>query len=300
MSDEATPEIISAGEKGGENQPSSQRTNYPNAKPQPKQEAQPAAEQPTAGEKETPSWQSVVPEKFRRDTPEATLEALSKSYTELEKMKSGAKPEAKTENLEIPDKTEEPTKPAAEDGLSKTDQAKIWSVVEQELGSQGLTEETVKQLQETYNVPPGLLAQLNGLVSETRAARTEQAARLVGGEENLSDLLQWAGANLSAEEKADLNAQLNNSRSWKTTLLGLQALYSQSTSKPTAKPSGDLIEPTGASTGGLRPFQSMNEMVEYQRKHAEAYRNPKHPDHSKVRSEFEKRLTMSHKSGTLK
>ncbi len=90
-----------------------------------------------------------------------------------------------------------------------------------------------------------------------------QAAPVVGGEAELKSILEWAGSNLSAEERTANNAALLGPQR-DTVLLGLKARYQADNPTKVAKaaePAPLKDKATVAADTAVKAFESQHEMV---------------------------------------
>tara|TARA_B100001939_G_scaffold348221_1_gene374330 strand:+ start:499 stop:1242 length:744 start_codon:yes stop_codon:yes gene_type:complete len=158
----------------------------------------PEEEQPVEATEE--SRIEGLPEKFK------SVEDLAKSYAELEK-KLGETSEAKPkeESLEVPsDKEVEAAEKAVERaGLDM-------GALEQEYSEKGeLSEETLKRFEEV-----GIGRQyVNDYIEGQRAlymAQVSEVHTLVGGQDNYTDMVNWAAENLTEGEQSTYNEAMNS------------------------------------------------------------------------------------------
>jgi len=81
-------------------------------------------------------------------------------------------------------------------------------------------------------------------IQATNELVSTKSVTLVGSQEKLDAILQWAGNNLKSEAAA-LNEQLGNPQMWENTLLGLQARYNSALGTD-----GEIALIDGDATGG--------------------------------------------------
>lgn len=132
-----------------------------------------------------------------------------------------------------------------------------WDSVGREISTNGsISDETVKAITEKYGIPDAVVRQYEkGFAAQQRLAVAE-AAKTVGGEENLQSLLSWASKNLTDAERERVNIALQTDPT--TTLMGLQARMQSS--DPTAGEPRRVGTTTGPVTG-VRPFQTKAELT---------------------------------------
>lgn len=116
--------------------------------------------------------------------------------------------------------------------------ADLWVKWGREIDSTGgLSETTKTQIKTLMNADDVVI---NDFVNQRKAAirlAKEESANVVGGQENLKAILNWAGSNLSPEEQEAANKALQ-SPAYKVTLLGLKARYEAAapSSRPVQSP----------------------------------------------------------------
>lgn len=182
---------------------------------------------------ERPSW---LPEKFK------TPEDMAKAYGELETKLGTPKPE--TPATVTPEQAKE--KGVDLDALQKeySEKGALSADSLTALEAKGFTKEHV--------------AQYIAGIQATQAKVRSEFAEIAGGDESLTNVLQWAQKNLSAEEQKSYDALLDsgNHLAAKTVLKDIVTRYK-------SEVGGDepaLIDATRApSTSGLKPFASQAE-----------------------------------------
>jgi hypothetical protein len=92
----------------------------------------------------------------------------------------------------------------------------------------------------------GQQALLNQVISETHA--------IVGGKENYSAMLEWAGKNLNASEVDAFNAAVSGDGR-QFAIEGLYARYTRANGKP-----GNIVSPTGAASNGGDVYTSWDQV----------------------------------------
>tara|TARA_R100000951_G_scaffold17674_2_gene14088 strand:+ start:10365 stop:11096 length:732 start_codon:yes stop_codon:yes gene_type:complete len=206
-----------------------------------------------------PDW---LPEKF------SSPEDMAKAYGELEGKlgKPAETPEssdtAKEENLNI-DKAEEAVESA---GLSMEN-------LQQEYDSNGqLDEKSYEALEKAGITKDYVDAFINGQQALANQ-RAGEIKGIVGGNENYSDMMQWAKQNLNAQEIDAYNVTVNGRdiEQTKLAVMGLQARYS----------AAEGIEPNlvrgrsaGEAKGGYRSWAEVTTAMKDPRYQSdEAFRN---------------------------
>lgn len=226
-----------------------------------------------------PEW---LPEKFKDPAD------LARAYSELEKKFSGrgaSDPSTKEE------KTSDPTSKDNSMRLSGTEEetpesgSKVdFDAVEQEyIQNDGLSEETLDALEKSGYSRRFVDRYINGLKAEANAVRS-RAAEAVGGEENLSAMMEWARTNLSDAEKNafDQSWQSGNEAVATMAVRGIFAQYQNEVGSDPNLLTGDVR----SSGSGVTPFADMEEYVE-------AIRDPRYKSSTSFRREVDRRLEAS-------
>lgn len=165
-------------------------------------------------------------------------------------------------------KAEEPEATESEDEYEVIEvgvDEQTWNNWGAELDATGtLSEETNSAILKAF---PGVTQDMVNMYVQGRKAMLQNsyssAAEVVGGKENLSAILDWAGKTLGAEERAAMNAALQ-SAARDSTLLGLKARYDSSTARG-AKASEPSVTPnrvlSSQTQSPLTPFANQAEMT---------------------------------------
>jgi hypothetical protein len=175
----------------------------------------PAIETPPEGAPATPTLDmSLVPERLRRDTPEETWKAVTESYGQLEQ------------------KLKEPKTPPVDDGAIQIGDQTTDLSIEATLAAVGTTMEEVAQVAADNDgkLSDDLYAKLGArglgrtMVDEVigmsmRVARSEAVAmetkttemtEILGGEQAMAGVLEWAKTSLTPAERESMNARLKD------------------------------------------------------------------------------------------
>jgi len=227
-----------------------------------------------------------IPDKFRvGDDPSVWVDNLIKAYVNMESHSS----KLATENAEFRKKygvadqaaqvpSPQPTQtPAAPDvqglGIPEPPAAPqgpdIWKVVETEVSQTGDLSQATRDAVLKTGIPQAVLDQALTGIKATRQASLNEAKQMVGGEQNLNALIQWASTNLPADERPVVDAALK-SPAWKTTLMGLKARWEASSpthGEPRPTPTGS----PQAGPSGVLPFRDEAER-------RSAYADPRYRD----------------------
>lgn len=105
-----------------------------------------------------------------------------------------------------------------------------WDQWAYEIATTGeIMEQTMQEIQTKTGLSPEMI---NDFVAGQKAKMRESygnSAKVVGGKENLQNMLQWASQNLSEQERFAINHGFSNKAMRETTLRGLQARYMEAT-----------------------------------------------------------------------
>ena len=138
------------------------------------------------------------------------------------------------EELRIP--KQEPPKEQPQQTAQADLTQEEWKKYSVEVATTGeLSQESRLAIKQKTKLPDFVIDEfMQGQKARLNAAYTE-AAKVIGGKDNLARVFNWASKNLSQEQQAEINATLA-SPSWEVALLGLKAKYDSATAnKPTSK-----------------------------------------------------------------
>jgi len=243
-----------------------------------------------------------IPAKFKDANGVVNVDALTASYLELERARSGvpATPVTETPAANAADAadalTQSDTSTPADaeslaDALSEPkapEGADLWTAVGKEFDETGsLSEGTVKGLLDA-GVPQ---AMIEAAVAGRKIKQQQdmvKAADLVGGKEELDATLAWAKENLSDAEKQAIIPQLRGAQA-ETILMGLHARRvaaapAASGQVDTSNIAGGTL-PQGNPAANLVPFRDWNEQQS-------AMRDPRYQTDPDYRAECEARLIL--------
>jgi hypothetical protein len=199
-----------------------------------------------------------LPPQFNGD-PEKFIKSYKDMRAEITRLQQKAKqptPEPKTEdkaepsidNLQIPEKKE--PAPTNED----------WGRWEGELNATGiLSEESRNSIKQRFGMPDSVI---DGYVSgyQLKLKQTaDKAASLVGGQENLKSVVEWAQSTLNDAERESVNNALK-SPGWENVLIGLKARMDQSSPTKDEPRNYSGFTKAGVSNA-IEPFANKREMV---------------------------------------
>lgn len=191
---------------------------------------------------------------------------LTKSQQELATLKKGATNESRVE----PQATQVSETPVPSTFIPKNEPTtepspKEWEELGNELRTKGdLTPETRANLLKKYNIPSFVIDQyINGLRAQAAAA-AQEAATMVGGNDKLRKMIQWASTNLTDAERNEINKQLQTP-AWKNTILGLKTRMEMSNPDPTADEPKRSLPSTvsNVAVSDIEPFSNKADMMQH-------------------------------------
>lgn len=142
---------------------------------------------------------------------------------------------------------------------SGTNLEAVWPELNKQLMSQGrITEEFAQQ----NGLPNEMVSMLNNSFAAKRDADRRAAAERVGGDKNLSAMLEWAKTNLPESERNQITEQLR-SQNWSIALDALAHRYQQNQKVP------GQINNSGSGAPSAAPWNSQAERDA-------AYRDPRY------------------------
>lgn len=153
-------------------------------------------------------WTKAVPEKHRRATPEATLEALTQAYTSLESTLGATLPDNVEEVLKLAgiDDSKAMSHFAEHGKLSDADYAALAKVG---VRSKALINHHFK-LAKDYTAAQTRVAEIEQSQRTAMAQNfINQGHAVVGGKEKAETLVEWANTNLPPERIAQLQSMIS-------------------------------------------------------------------------------------------
>jgi hypothetical protein len=236
-----------------------------------------------------PQRPDYIPEKFWKDG-KADLEGLAKSYSELERARSAAAPEAAAAPAaaEAPAATTDAsgkiTPPAKTEPVANPLNDAMELARTEWTSGQTVSDETVAKLEAA-----GIPKEVFGLYLEGLKAQTAQLLStihgFVGGEDTYNEMAQWAGQNLGEAELNAFNTALDNPEMRENAVRGLHARYAA------ARPSeGNLLTPAGTPSQAGDVYTTRDQLVADQR-------NPLYATDAGFRDNVVQKLIRSQKSG---
>lgn len=214
-----------------------------------------------------------VPDKFMREDGSVDVEALARSYSELER---GQSQEETAPNEEVSDET-------MGEALSDENMLRYSNEV---FGEGNLSEESYSSLESAgYN--RGLVEKYVQLIQLEAEVLSEKVLEPVGGQEAYDELTKWAGENLPDAELATYNSVMNTNDPAQIDL-AIKGIYARYQNGSVTKPNliaGD----TGGATASSA-FRSWSEVTKAMR-HSDYQNDPAY------RQDVLDRLNVSHLNG---
>jgi hypothetical protein len=174
-----------------------------------------------------PEWAKDVPEKFRRETPEATLAELAKGYTNAEKALS-SRPKETPSVVQITKETSQAEVLNDDDGIEVVFAkagVKIDEVVAKFESTGAVDADTYAKLK-AKGLTKKMADQVISTTSREKRAIVEQVVSVAGGEDKLATVMQWAGT-LPADDVAYYNERLSNPTKAKNAMKELVNAYNE-------------------------------------------------------------------------
>tara|TARA_R100000655_G_scaffold37908_1_gene72652 strand:+ start:244 stop:1179 length:936 start_codon:yes stop_codon:yes gene_type:complete len=201
-------------------------------------------------------------------------------------------PQLDMDKLEIPEApSEEPEETVAPNG--KVIQPENWAEwgLEIDNNNGNLTDATRESIKAEFGVQDAII---NEIVAGRKAMMKQavnEAANVVGSEQELNTLMSWASKNLPADERAKINEGLRTP-AWETVMLGLKTKYESSVSSQKTKEPTSMVEqaqPT-ANVGSVEePFGSRDLMLA-------AMRDKRYTRDPKYRAAVENKLRLTYEA----
>lgn len=210
---------------------------------------------------EIPAKPEGIPDKFyNAETGVVDYTALAKSYVELEKSK-GKPAEPSKEAPKVDAKTPEDKPATSEDAASKAvaDAGLDMSALSKEYAESGELSEGSYEALAKAGISKEIVADyIEGKQAQAEVMRS-QAYSVTEGAEGYKAMVEYAKANLSAEDIADYNAAVNSkdAKVREAAVKGLWQLYNSESGNASA----NLITKTTNSKTGDGSYQSRQEMM---------------------------------------
>jgi hypothetical protein len=226
-------------------------------------------------------------QKTEGQTVESLTKALNDTKAELTRLQQDKAKPKEDEGTEVKIQTS-PKEAAADEAKAAVEQQGLdFDKYSNEISTSGkLTDESYQEL-----ASKGFPKEVVDDYIKGQQARVDQqtaeVSKVVGGEANLAPVLEWAAANLSAEEINIYNQAVAMGTA--AAKLALEGIYSRYTSVNGKPPS--LIN-TGSPSNTSNVFKSPYEMQE-------AMRDPRYWNDPDYQAEVAAKAERSHKAGTI-
>lgn len=206
----------------------------------------------TEDQTQTTTSTEGIPAKFIKADGTVDVEALAKSYTELERQRGSQKPEDKPEDATKGKPTEEDKQ-----GDEAATQAGLdYNTLVTKIREQGDLDDADYAAFEKAGIPKETVQEYIALRTAAAERSRQEALDYIGGEEATQDLMQWAAQNLSETEIEGYNQMLAGPH-WKAavdTIKTLKASAKSSSGEP------KLRTASGSSSGSATGYASRDEM----------------------------------------
>jgi len=212
-----------------------------------------------------------LPDQFKGDPDKfiASYKELRKSYTKASQELSKIKKQQEQPQADVDPQPEE-NEPPISDKLAipaqpePTENDAEWDELGLELQKSGdLSAQTRQKIKAKYKVPDHIINQYVDGWKQRSIALVQEAAKMVGGNDELQKIIKYASESLSDQERQVVNQQLS-SPAWKTTLLGLHARMSKETNNnPINKEPKKSVPQTTSmvATQEIEPFFNRKDMT---------------------------------------
>ena len=219
-----------------------------------------------------------VPQKFMQEDGSVNVEAMAKAYAELEKQFHQPKADAAeatpvqeeapaeevkapVEELRVPDAPEPEETVVEEASKSVVTDEEMSGFVQEIMAGGDIAPESRTNLLER-GIPESLI---NSMVEGHRARMQQQfkaAGEIVGGDQRLNEIFNWAANNLDEAQRSSINTGLAGTAS-EATLLGLAAMYDKAkaaTPKAAEPREAPRYGSNPAGRASVQPYGSKAEM----------------------------------------
>tara|TARA_R110001592_G_scaffold158191_2_gene389309 strand:+ start:28692 stop:29627 length:936 start_codon:yes stop_codon:yes gene_type:complete len=172
-------------------------------------------------------------------------------------------PKLDMDKLEIPEAPPEPEETVAPNG--KIIQPENWATWGLEIDNNdgNLTDNTRESIKSEFGVQDAIIDEIVAGRRAMMKQAVNEAASVVGSEQELNTLMDWASKNLPSEERAKINQGLRTP-AWETVMLGLKTKYESSVPSRKAKEPTSMVEqaqPTANVGSPEEPFGSRDLML---------------------------------------
>lgn len=245
--------------------------------------------------KDNPTETPAIPQKFMKEDGTVNVEALAKSYQELEKKLSQPKAQTQEDPKEAPkeDKPTEETPKEEAPKLENEQQARElvtskgidFDALAQEYTSMGgLTPKSYESLAKAGIPKETVDAYIQGQFAIAEKYQAE-AMDMVGGRDSYNEMAEWARTNMTPGQLQAYNNAVA-SRDPDVIKFAVGALKAQYESANGYSPKRQLMGSTNSSGESVKPFMSKTQYVD-------AIKDPRYERDSAYRAEVVERLQRS-------
>lgn len=200
-----------------------------------------------------------LPPQYNSD-PEKFIKSWKDMRAEITRLQQAgkSKPQVEQEAIPVdapaaktPDSLAIPNKPEAS---KPTDEE--WHRWGHEIHTTGsISPDTKEQIKTKFGIPDQVVdAYIDGIKARQRQL-AEEAAKVVGGTDELNSIIKWASENLDDAEREAVNNSLK-SPGWQNVILGLKARRAATNTEPKTR-----ITASSGVPAGIKPFATSKEMV---------------------------------------
>ena len=201
-------------------------------------------------------------------------------------------PQLDMDKLEIPEApSEESEETVAPNG--KIIQPENWAEwgLEIDNNNGSLTDDTRESIKAEFGVQDAIIDEIVAGRKAMMKQAVNEAANVVGSEQDLNTLMSWASKNLPVDEREKINQGLRTP-AWETVMLGLKTKYESSVSSQKAKEPTSMVEqaqPTANVSSPEEPFGSRDLMLA-------AMRDTRYTRDPKYRAAVEEKMRITFES----
>jgi hypothetical protein len=233
-----------------------------------------------------------IPEKFwDASAGAANVEALAKSYAELEKKIGAPKEPAQQQGATIPDPPAPVQEPPAQQPAEGEDTPATQAAIDDanaELATNGdFTPETVEKLKKAGLDPEHTKEAFKAV----QTVALQRAASLAGGEDEFNAAVAWAQANMAPAEIAAYNETVSKRGTFDIAVEGLMARY--------RKANGTEGNSVTANSNGL-PATTDQSTFGSHREMTDAIGSVQYREDPKYRAEIEAKVQRTRRAGTIR
>lgn len=204
-----------------------------------------------------------VPKKFMTDDGQVNVDALLKSYQELEKKMSQPKTQPQEESQEVPATQDKPTEETTQEQAKEIVENKgiDFDNLTKEFSTNGqLSEKSYKELADKGIPKETVDAYIQGQMALAEKYQSD-VVKSVGGNEAYNQMTEWAKTNLTQGQLEAYNAAVSSSN-MDTVSLAVQGLKAQYDRANGSAPQRQLMGATNSSGEAIQPFRSRTQYVD--------------------------------------